>query len=82
MPTEALQKSKPAYIKLGRKIYRRRVQLQYSRSLLADKCGITTQYIHRIEKGDRFPSQEVMSKLAQHLSFKLDYSAIVQFPEA
>ena len=48
-------------------IYTYRRNLGLSQAQLAEKCGITQQAIHLIEKGARKPSFDTLLKLAEAL---------------
>lgn len=51
-----------------------------SGSKLADKIGITSQYVSAIKKGDKVPSEDVLKKLSD--SFQLNYEQCIEIREA
>lgn len=57
--------------KLGRKIQKRRKELGLTQEDLADKIGITRQYMGFIEQARNVPSVEVLEKIARNLKISL-----------
>lgn len=52
---------------LGKKIQRRRKQMNLTQEDLADKVGISRAYIGYIEQGRNVPSLEIVEKIARVL---------------
>jgi transcriptional regulator with XRE-family HTH domain len=59
-------------ISLGQRIHELRDKADLSLRALAKKIGISSPFLSDIELGRRFPSQEVLAKLAGALSVSLD----------
>ena len=56
---------------LGKKIRRRRNELDLTQEELADKVGISRVYAGYIEQGRHTPSLEVLEKIAKTLKIRL-----------
>ena len=56
---------------LGKKIRKRRNELDLTQEELADKVGISRVYIGYIEQGRHAPSLEVLEKIAKALNIRL-----------
>lgn len=52
---------------LGKKIQRRRKQMDFTQEDLADKVGISRAYMGYIEQGRNVPSLEIVEKIARVL---------------
>jgi DNA-binding XRE family transcriptional regulator len=52
---------------LGKKIQKRRKELEYTQEELGDKVGISRAYMGYIEQGRYAPSLEVLEKIAKVL---------------
>lgn len=52
---------------LGKKVQRRRKELEYTQEELGDKVGISRAYMGYIEQGRYAPSLEVLEKIAKVL---------------
>jgi transcriptional regulator with XRE-family HTH domain len=63
---EAMTESTPAF-DLGREIRRRREAMGMTLEVLADRAGLTPNYIGTIENGQRNPSLSTLDKLARGL---------------
>ena len=57
---------------MGEIIYRLRVNRKLSQKELAQMCGVTQQFIQRIEKGKVKPSTSTLVKLAAALNTTTD----------
>jgi len=57
---------------LGRALRQRRVMVPLTLQELAEKSGVSPSHIGRIERGDRFPSARILSRLAKPLGFGED----------
>ncbi len=55
---------KPDYAEIGRRIARRRKQLNLTQEFLAELTDVTPQYISHIEHARSIPSTEVIMRLA------------------
>lgn len=55
---------KADYSKIGKLIKYRREKLDLTQAVLAERCGITEQYVSNIERAVSIPSTEVIMKLA------------------
>jgi transcriptional regulator with XRE-family HTH domain len=55
---------------LGRIIKQQRLISGLTLRELADKSGVSTSHIGRIERGERFPSAHVLRHIARHLGFE------------
>ena len=49
-----------------------RRNLGLSQRQIADKCGVTQQFIQQIESGKKNPSVKVLTKLAEALDSSID----------
>lgn len=58
--------------RLGEVIYRLRINRKLTQKELAEKCGVTQQFIQRIEKGKVNPSITTVIKLAAALGTSTD----------
>jgi len=54
---------------LGKILRQRRVTLLLTLGELSAKSGVSPSHLARIEKGERFPSAQVLRKIAKPLSF-------------
>lgn len=59
-------------VELGRRIRARRHELKMKQAQLAERVGISTQYISHIEKGDQVMSVVVFSKICDALNSSAD----------
>ncbi len=59
------------YKKMGAKIKYYRQLMGQSQSVLADRVGISAQYLSRIECGRQVPSMQVLLLLAKNLNVNL-----------
>jgi len=57
---------------LGAIIKQRRISLSLTLRALAARSGVSTSYLGRTEKGERFPSAHVLQKIAKPLGFEED----------
>ena len=57
---------------MGEIIYKLRINLKLSQKKLAERCGVTQQFIQRIEKGKVNPSINTVIKLANALETTTD----------
>jgi len=58
---------KDVFVENLRKFRRER---EVSQAMLAEKCGTSTSYIGQIEIGNRFPSLELIEKMAKALKIR------------
>lgn len=56
---------------LGSRLKELRSGKGFSQEKLAERAGITSKYLSRIETGDHFPSIEVLEKLCRSLEVEL-----------
>jgi transcriptional regulator with XRE-family HTH domain len=61
----------PPQILFGRKIRAVREGAHLSRELAAEKAGITASYLGEVERGEKWPSLEILAALAVALSAPL-----------
>ena len=54
---------------LGKILRQRRATLLLTLGKLSAKSGVSTSHLGRIERGDRFPSAHILSKIAKPLGF-------------
>jgi transcriptional regulator with XRE-family HTH domain len=67
---------------LANNIKRRREVLGISQAKLAEKVGTSTQYIGQIEQQNKFPSSEMLEKIATALNFdSSDLFSVTQLHE-
>jgi len=67
---------------LSKNIKKRRKELGISQAFLAEKVGISTQYIAQIEQQNRFPSLEKLEKIATALEIDtLELFYVGPYPE-
>jgi transcriptional regulator with XRE-family HTH domain len=59
--------------KIGRKIRTERKARGLSLKELAEKCGVSTMTLQRIETGKTSPSVAILSEIAHYLSQSIDY---------
>ena len=57
---------------LGRIIKQQRISLELTLQQLRAKSGVSASHLGRIERGERFPSAQVLRKIAKPLSFEED----------
>lgn len=57
---------------MGSTVYLLRINLGLSQKKLAELCGVTQQFIQRIEKGKVYPSIKTVVKLAAALGTTTD----------
>ena len=60
---------------IGRRIRKRRQELELTQQDLAQALGLTSQHISAIEQDKRTPSLSSLSKLAEDLGVTVDYLA-------
>ena len=60
----------PTTKQLGRRLQRLREDQQISRATLAERAGITREYVRRLEAGVQDPSVGVLQKVAKALGVK------------
>lgn len=58
---------------LGQRIKQRREALRLTQEQLANKLGLTSQYISIIEQDKRSPSLSALAKLAEELGVTVDF---------
>lgn len=56
---------------LGKKIQKRRKEIGLTQEELADKIGVSRQYMGFIEQARNVPSVEVLEKIARNLKISL-----------
>lgn len=56
---------------LGKKIQKRRKELELTQERLAEKVGISRAYMGYIEQGRNIPSLEILEKISRILKFPL-----------
>lgn len=61
------------YINLGQRIAKRRIQTGIRQNTLADKIGISNNYLSSIERGKEKPSLEIIVKICNVLGVTPDY---------
>jgi len=59
---------------LGKKIQKRRKEMELTQEELADKVGISRAYMGYIEQGRNAPSLEVLEKIARVLKTSINIS--------
>ena len=57
---------------LGRVIKQQRISLALTLQQLTAKSGVSASHLGRIERGERFPSAQVLRKIAKPLGFEED----------
>lgn len=57
---------------MGYNIFTLRNNLKLSQKELAQKCGVTQQFIQMLEKGEKNPSVRTLKKLAAALGVTID----------
>ncbi len=57
--------------KIGKKIQKRRKEMELSQEELAEKIGVSRAYMGFIEQGRNAPSLEVLEKIAKHLKLPI-----------
>jgi transcriptional regulator with XRE-family HTH domain len=57
-----------AHVLFGRKVRAVREAVHMSRELAAEKSGITTNYLGEVERGEKWPSLEIICAIAAALS--------------
>jgi len=55
---------------LGSMVKQRRMMLQLSLQKLAAKSSVSASHLGRIERGERFPSANILRKIAKALDFE------------
>jgi len=60
-------------MRLGEKIKRRRKQLALSQGELAEKVGVNSTHLSRLEGGKYQPSVDVLKRVAEELGVSADY---------
>jgi len=55
---------------LGSMVKQRRMMLQLSLQKLAAKSNVSASHLGRIERGERFPSANILRKIAKALDFE------------
>lgn len=61
------------YTNLGQRIARRRIQIGIRQNALADRIGISNNYLSSIERGKEKPSLEIIVKICNVLHVTPDY---------
>ena len=61
------------YFNLGQRIARRRMQAGIRQNALADRIGISNNYLSSIERGKEKPSLEIIVKICNVLNVTPDY---------
>ena len=64
------------FTKLGKRIAQRRHELGYKQCVLAEKAGISNNYLSNIENGRSIPSLETFMDICTALSVTPDYLLI------
>lgn len=59
-------------VELGKRIKRQRIALKLTQAQLAEKAGISAQYVSHIEKGDQQMSVTVFSRVCDALEISAD----------
>jgi transcriptional regulator with XRE-family HTH domain len=62
----------PSDVKLSTIIKRQRVMVPLTLRELAAKAGVSASHLGRIERGERFPSANILRKIARPLGFDED----------
>lgn len=75
------QKKRLWLAEVGRRVWDCRVALGMSREKLAERLGITSQYVSDIEQGKKCMSMAIFVELSQILEVGLDYLAHGVLPE-
>jgi len=57
---------------LGAILKQQRIAASLTLQKLADKSGVSTSHLGRIERGERFPSAHILKKIAKPLGFSED----------
>ena len=65
------------YINLGKRIAKRREQNGMKQNVLAEKVGISNNYLSSIERGKEKPSLEVVVRICIELEVTPDYLLMV-----
>jgi len=55
---------------LGKMLKRRRISLRLGLKEVADRSCVSSSYLGRIERGERFPSGQVLRKVAKPLGYE------------
>lgn len=63
---------KEKYEKLGKNIRYYRIMRGMGQACLAEKAGITPQYLSKLEHGAAKPSMDLLFKIAQELQVKAE----------
>jgi transcriptional regulator with XRE-family HTH domain len=67
---------------LANNIKKRRVFLGFSQAKLAEKVGTSTHYIGQIEQQSKFPSPEMLERIAKALDFdSTELFSLGKFPD-
>ena len=66
---------------VGTRVWNSRAQLGMSREQLAERLGITAQYVSDIEQGKKCMSMSIFVEMSQVLGVGLDYLAHGVLPE-
>ncbi len=66
-----------AQILFGRKLRAVREAARFSRELAAEKAGITASYLGEVERGEKWPSLEILGAVSMALSVPL--TALFEF---
>lgn len=61
------------YVEIGRRIARRRMQMGLKQITLAEKVGISNNYLSSIERGKEKPGLEILVSLCRELRVTPDY---------
>lgn len=69
-------------VELGRRIKRQRIALNMTQAQLAEKAGISAQYVSHFEKGDQQMSVTVFSRVCDALEISADKLLYNRLPES
>lgn len=69
-------------VELGKRVKKQRLALKLTQAQLAEKAGVSTQYISHIEKGDQTMSIAVFSRICEALNISSDKLLYNRSPES
>lgn len=69
-------------VELGKRIKKQRIALKLTQAQLAEKAGISAQYVSHIEKGDQQMSVAVFSRVCDALAISADKLLYNRSPES
>ncbi len=69
-------------MELGKRVKKQRLALKLTQAQLAEKAGVSTQYISHIEKGDQTMSIAVFSRVCDALNTSADKLLYNRSPES